>query len=175
MTAPFYPISLSRCRIRSCARSANDDRHNWNSSQLQLSGRSHGLIRSARALSFPANVDPEIVALHPCELPKPLPECRDEGLSFRVALGICHQHADPAHCTGLLHPCRQRPRRRAAEQRDELAAPDHSMTSSARANSFVGTSRPSVLAVLRLITSSSLTDCWTGRSAGFSPFKIRPV
>src|SRR5262249_16581138 len=29
--------------------------------------------------------------------------------------------------------------------------------------------------VLRLITNSNLLDCMTGRSAGFSPFKIRPV
>ena len=40
--------------------------------------------------------------------------------------------------------------RRAAEQRDELAPP-HSITSSARASSVGGTSRPSALAVLRLI------------------------
>ena len=39
-----------------------------------------------------------------------------------------------------------------AEQRDELAA-FHSITSSARASSVGGTSRPSALAVLRLITS----------------------
>ena len=45
--------------------------------------------------------------------------------------------------------------RRAAEQRDELA-PSHSITSSARASSVGGTSRPSALAVLRLMTSSNL-------------------
>ena len=50
----------------------------------------------------------------------------------------------------------ERPRRRgAAEQRDEVAAP-HSITSSARASSIGGTSRPSAFAVLRLITSSYL-------------------
>ena len=46
--------------------------------------------------------------------------------------------------------------RRAAEQGDELAAADHSMTSSARANNFGGTSRPSVLAAFRLITKPNL-------------------
>src|SRR5262252_3183201 len=51
----------------------------------------------------------------------------------------------------LLRARRERPRgRRAAEQSDEFAA-DHSMTSSARASSVGGTSRPSALAVLRLI------------------------
>src|SRR5262249_8136028 len=44
---------------------------------------------------------------------------------------------------------------RAAEQRDELA-PFHSITSSARASSVDGTSRPSALAVLRLTPSSYL-------------------
>src|SRR5215831_9320964 len=45
--------------------------------------------------------------------------------------------------------------RRAAEQSDELA-PFHSITSSARASSVSGTSRPSAFAVLRLITVSYL-------------------
>ena len=31
------------------------------------------------------------------------------------------------------------------------------------------TVRPSALAILRLMTSSNLADCSTGRSAGFSP------
>ena len=36
-----------------------------------------------------------------------------------------------------------------------------------------GTSRPSALAVLRLITSSYLVGACTGRSAGFSPLRMR--
>jgi hypothetical protein len=44
----------------------------------------------------------------------------------------------------------------------------HSITSSARASSVGGTSRPSALAVLRLITSSNFVGACTGRSAGFS-------
>ena len=51
----------------------------------------------------------------------------------------------------------------------------HSITSSARASSVGGTSRPSAFAVLRLMTSSNLVDCCTGRSAGFSPLRIRPA
>jgi hypothetical protein len=65
--------------------------------------------------------------------------------------------------------------RRAPEQRDELAPSDHSITSSAVASSVGGTVRPSALAVLRLMTSSTFADCWTGKSAGFSPLRIRPV
>jgi hypothetical protein len=70
---------------------------------------------------------------------------------------------------------RERPRdRRAAEQRDELA-PFHSITSSARPTSGNGIVRPSVLAVLRLMISSTLEDRWTGKSAGFSPLRILPT
>jgi tripartite-type tricarboxylate transporter receptor subunit TctC len=49
----------------------------------------------------------------------------------------------------------------------------YSITSSARASSDGGTSRPSVLAVLRLRIVSYLVGACTGRSAGFSPFRTR--
>ena len=62
---------------------------------------------------------------------------------------------------------------RAAEQRHELAAPHHSITSSARASSVGGISRPSALAVFRLTTSLYLVGACTGRSAGFSPLRMR--
>lgn len=42
---------------------------------------------------------------------------------------------------------------------------DHSMTSSAAASKVGGMGRPSVLAVLILITSSNLLGCWTVREA----------
>src|SRR5258706_9912964 len=51
----------------------------------------------------------------------------------------------------------------------------YSITSSARPSNDWGTVRPSILAVLRLMTISTFVACWTGRSAGFSPFRIRPV
>src|SRR5262249_45116755 len=74
----------------------------------------------------------------------------------------------------LLPPCRERPSSRcAAEQRDERAPPYHSITSSARASSAGGTSRPSVLAALRLIARSYLGGNCSGRSAGISPFRMR--
>src|SRR5262245_17613484 len=72
----------------------------------------------------------------------------------------------------LLRARRDRPRhRRTAEQRDELAAP-HSITSSARARSDGGTSRPSAFAVLRLMTNSNFVDRSTGKLLGFEPLKI---
>src|SRR5262249_32452467 len=73
----------------------------------------------------------------------------------------------------LLRARSERPRGRpAAEQRNELAA-FHSITSSARVSMVGGTSRPSAFAVFRLITSSYLVGACTGRSAGFSPFRMR--
>ena len=51
----------------------------------------------------------------------------------------------------------------------------YSITSSVRNNKDVGTSRRSALAALRLITSSTFVTCCTGRSAGFSPLRIRPA
>jgi hypothetical protein len=49
----------------------------------------------------------------------------------------------------------------------------YSITSSARASSASGTVRPSALAVLRLSTVSYLVGACTGRSAGFSPLRMR--
>ena len=49
----------------------------------------------------------------------------------------------------------------------------YSITSSAAFNRPSGTFRPSALAVLRLMTKSNLAGCCTGRSAGFSPLRMR--
>src|SRR5262249_39349891 len=53
--------------------------------------------------------------------------------------------------------------------------PHHSITSSARASTVAGISRPSALAVLRLITSSYFVGACTGRSAGLSPLRMQPT
>src|SRR5262249_47100420 len=122
--------------------------------------------------------------------------------SIILTLGpqVCDRHIPPLHVAGFgqtlaeyRYPCcarprrtrieianhgrllrarRERPCRRAAEERDELAAL-HSITSSARASSVGGTSRPSAFAVLRLITNSCFVGACTGRSAGFSPLRMR--
>jgi hypothetical protein len=49
----------------------------------------------------------------------------------------------------------------------------YSITSSARASSAGGTVMPSALAVFMLMTSSYLVGACTGRSAGFSPLRMR--
>ena len=51
--------------------------------------------------------------------------------------------------------------------------PAYSMTSSARASTVAGNSSPIALAVFELITSSYLVGACTGRSAGFSPLRMR--
>jgi hypothetical protein len=48
----------------------------------------------------------------------------------------------------------------------------YSITSSARCWRDRGTSSSSAFAVLRLMTNSYVVGNWTGRSAGFAPFKI---
>jgi hypothetical protein len=60
-----------------------------------------------------------------------LPKGRGAGLALWIILRIVHQHCDPAHPLALLRARRDRPRRRAAEERYEVA-PIHSITSSAR-------------------------------------------
>ena len=83
-----------------------------------------------------------------------------------------HQYGDAPHLLGLLSARRERPPRRAAEQRYERAAL-HSITSSARSRNDEGTLRPSAFAVLRLIVNWTLTGSWTGSSLGFVPRKTR--
>src|SRR5262249_42363304 len=119
----------------------------------------------------PAGLDPYIPANAPAQLLEALVERCKSILTFRVLWSPVHEDADPPHTLRLLRARRERPRRRAAEKRDELAAP-HSITSSARAKNVSGTVRPSALAVVRLTTSSNLVGCSTGRSPGFAPRRI---
>src|SRR5262245_47051863 len=130
----------------------------------------------ARIACPPARIELDIDAISPAQLPQPLPKCSETGLRFSIVRIRMHQHADAPHWPRLLRAHRHRPcRRRAPEQRDELAPPDHSLTSSARASTLCGISSLSNFAVLRLITNSKRVGCTTGSSDGFSPFKIRPA
>src|SRR5215471_17328776 len=121
----------------------------------------------------PAHVDPHIAAFGPAELGKMPREFREQRLTFQVGRGPTHEHTDPPNLTGLLRAHSERPcRRRAADKRDKLASP-HSITSSVVVSHACGTVRPSVFAVLRLITVSYLVGVCTGRSAGLSPLRMR--
>src|SRR5262245_62267125 len=109
------------------------------------------------------------------ELPHPAQEAFDEGCAHLAS--AWRYPGDHGPFRRNLRPRSKRSeyrtgRRRAAEQREDLAPPDHSITSSARASKVAGTSRPSALADLRLMISSTLVTCWTGKSTGFSPLRI---
>src|SRR5262249_19573020 len=95
-----------------------------------------------------------------------LPECATKVRlrSGRSAMRITDHWNDR-----LLRTRHQRPsRRRAAEQRDELATL-HSITSSARKRIDVGNTIPKPFAVFRLMTSSNVVGNSAGSSAGLAP------
>src|SRR5215471_18658948 len=109
------------------------------------------LSETLAAALRPANLNRDVATFHPTEFAQPLHEC-GEPLALDQGRGGA-QESDGRQLAGLLRARRERPRRhRAAEQRDERA-PFHSITSSARASSVGGISRPRALAVLRLSTS----------------------
>jgi hypothetical protein len=123
---------------------------------LQIDEFLRKFAHQIRIRHWPAMLDPDVTALCPAELQKPLAQRRSPPRGFRIVLGIRHQHADARHPLWLLRARCERPRkRRAAEQSDEVAAV-HSITSSARTSNDGGTSIPSDFAVLRLMISSNL-------------------
>src|SRR5262249_7534351 len=116
-----------------------------------------------------AEFDRDILA---CKVADVLQSPTDRGHNGRFGLRRAATQISDHRQSRLLRPRSARPRRRAAEQRDELAAL-HSITSSARARTVGGTVRPSALAVLRLRIVSYLVGACTGRSPGFSPLRTR--
>src|SRR5437899_1673927 len=128
-------------------------------------------VRKSLGVTFRRPVfDDQVLSFDVAEFPQPVAQ--------RVEIGgvLCRryrfQNPDSIDLPPLLRVRYERPCGRATEKRDKLP-PLHSITSSARASSVVGTVRPSALAVLRLITSSYFVGACTGRSAGFSPLRIR--
>jgi hypothetical protein len=97
--------------------------------------------------------------------------CKRASLSARAA-SCCRRSANRAARTYAQSATARMPAR-AANVHAALDVPAHSITSSARASTVAGISRPSAFAVLRLITSSYLVGACTGRSAGFSPLRMR--
>src|SRR5207237_456867 len=135
--------------------------------------------RKVRLVTAPARVDADILAVGPPQFLQCVNECRQIRSVVCIGRFSIHENAHSPHLTRLLCPRRQGPgSRRAGEKRDEPASLDaaaHSITSSARARNDSGIARPIAFAVLRLMTSSNLVGCTTGRSAGFSPLRMRPV
>ena len=115
-----------------------------------------------------AEFDTEVFALDIPEIAQRLQK------SGRTDGGHETEITDQGDALLALRSRRERPCRSAADKAEERA-PSHSITLSALASRSGGTSMPSALAVLRLTTSSNLVGCMTGRSAGFSPLRMRPV
>src|SRR5262249_53218664 len=74
-----------------------------------------------RAASPAAHVDPQLAADDPARFLQALVQRCDFGLRVRVVGSGAHEDADASHLPALLCARHQRPRRRAAEQRHELA------------------------------------------------------
>src|SRR5262249_46165126 len=121
-----------------------------------------------------AKIDLHVAAHGPAHVLEPLDECCVSFLSIPFD-SAAREHNNTPCPLALLRARHERPRRRAGQQSDEPAPTAHSIASSASASRLAGTSRPSVLAVCRLMTNSNLVARTIGRSAGFSPLRMRPV
>ena len=121
----------------------------------------HMLRSTIRTVSAPANSSFRGSITHPTQ-----PLCT---LRVRRRRRLT-QHSLPGDLLGLtwagLAP---------ADRASFAGAFSHSITSSARASSIGGTSRPSERAVCKLMTNSNLVDCKTGSSAGLAPLRMLPV
>src|SRR3954466_3953424 len=76
---------------------------------------------------------------------------------------VATQHSLPSGRYSILGPDFHR------LDRTSFAWRTHSITSSARARSAAGTSRPRALAVFKLSVRTKLVGCSMGRSAGLAP------
>src|SRR5262249_3877552 len=120
-----------------------------------------------------ATLDDQILANHPAELSQRQPQrVRRDGsrqlLWARSRTSAKHSHA--SRQPRLLRLSGERRGEDHSTCSSEERTPIHYwITSSARPSSDGGIVRPSALAVLRLMTSSNLIGCSTGRSAGLAP------
>src|SRR5262249_42437464 len=71
----------------------------------------------------PSGLDLHIAADGPARLLQTLQKYSIARLSERIVRIRVHEHADAPHALALLRPRHSRPRRRAAEQHDDLASP----------------------------------------------------
>src|SRR6516225_5106406 len=150
------------CR-HSGRREPSDDDIDFETDQLS------GQFRQPTDLSFRrSKLKSNVLPLNIPQVAQSLPKLPPKLLRIDIANDQC---ADRRHLR-LLRPRRERPRRRAAKQRYELATL-HSITSSASCWNDSVMFNPRDLAVFRLMTSSNLVGCITGSSAGLAPLSIR--
>src|SRR6516164_496965 len=123
--------------------------------------------------STPADVDPHVAPRSPTQLLEPFQKCQMARLRAGRVCAYPFQETDEANSLALLRTRRERPCHRPATEQSDEVAPPHSITSSARASREGGTVRPAAFAAFRLIIRLYLVGACTGRSAGFSPLRIR--
>jgi hypothetical protein len=82
------------------------------------------LSKSIEVIVGKNRADMDVAAFQPAEFCKALPECRDAPFPFSGGLHAMYHNTNVLHPPRLLRAHRERPRRRAAEQRDERASPD---------------------------------------------------
>src|SRR5262249_20299670 len=90
-------------------------------------------------------------------------------IKLNVIVMVRRKHRELTFNVRPLRPCRERPCGRGANEHDELAAPHHSITSSARNKVASGIVRPIFLAVFRFKMSSNFVGCSIGKSDGAAP------
>src|SRR5262249_57609964 len=111
-----------------CTANSQDDVRGEGNQFRRVSANALGVSRT------PADVNANIATLGPARLCQRLCKCQNAALLCRIVRRKVGQQADAPHALTLLRARRERPRqRRAAEERDELAAL-HSITSSASAS-----------------------------------------
>src|SRR5262245_12314439 len=92
-------------------------------SQLRCMSTNVGGIRRG-----PTSVDPHVAADAPARLLQPLQKRSNAGLKLGIVRRCRKEYADAPHLVRVLRSRHERPGySRTAEQRDELAPPDHSI------------------------------------------------
>src|SRR5262249_49524186 len=72
----------------------------------------------------PAIISAKVASFYPPQVLQALPESREPGAPLRIGVGVAPSHhgGKPPHAVALLRVRRERPRGRAAEERDERAS-----------------------------------------------------
>jgi hypothetical protein len=71
-------------------------------------------------IACPTEVHPHVAAVYPTQVRNRLRERGKATLPLRIVFVKRHERANAPHPLALLCACRERPRRRAAEERDEF-------------------------------------------------------
>jgi hypothetical protein len=76
----------------------------------------------SKVIAVPTKVHPHVAANGPTQVSKGLRKRSEGTLAFSIVFVNRHEHTDAPDAVGLLRPCREWPRRRASEPRDERPA-----------------------------------------------------